>query len=95
VYCIKKSQRGTVISCTTLQSVTHLESQTSDNKGLFHLFDAAIAGRFNGEIVKTEGEKPNSESWSEIIGDDPDIAEEFQRIIINKDVPEADDNYDP
>ena len=58
-----------------LVRVTHLESQTSDNKGLFHLLDAAIARRFNEEIVETEGAKPNPESWSEIIGDDPDLAE--------------------
>ena len=89
------TQRGTVISRTTVQRVTHLEYQTSDNKKVSHLFDAVIAGRFNEEIVKTEGAKPNPESWDEIISDDPEFAEEFQRIINDKDVPEAYDNYNP
>ena len=56
------TQRGTVISCTTVKGVTHLESQTSENKEVFHLFDVAISGSFNEEIVETKGEKPNTES---------------------------------
>ena len=94
LYCIL-TQRGTVISRNTVQRVTHLESQTLDNKEVFHFFDAAISGRFNEEIFETEGAKPNPQSWADIIGDDPDFAEEFQIIINDKDVPEADDNYDP
>ena len=35
------------------------------------------------EIVETEGAKPNPESWAEIIGDDPDFEEEFQRMILD------------
>ena len=86
---------GQVISRTTVQRVTHLESQTADNKELFRLYDAAIAHKFNEEIVETEGAKPNPESWAEIIGDDPDFEEEFQRVISDKDLEEADVAFDP
>ena len=89
------TQQVTVISNTTVKRVTKLEYQTSYNKEIFHLFDAAISGSFNEEIVQTEGAKPNPELWADIIGDDPDFAEEFQRIINDKDVPGADDNCDP
>ena len=89
------TRQGTVISRTAVQHVTHLESQALDNKEVFHLLDAAIAGHFTEEIFDTKGAKTNPESWAEIIGDDPDSAEEFHIIINDKDIPEADDNYDP
>ena len=50
---------------------------------------------FKDEIIVTEGAKPNPASWEEIIGDDPDFEEEFQRIISDKDLPEADDSFIP
>ena len=87
------TQQGEVISCTTVKCVTHLESQTLDNKEVFHFFDATIARSFNEEIVDTKGTKPNPESWDEIIADDQEFADEIQRIINEKDVPEANDNY--
>ena len=58
------TQQGTVISFTPVQHVKNLESQTSDSKEVFHLFDAAIAGWFNEEIVETEVTKPNTELWT-------------------------------
>ena len=66
-----------------------------DNKEESHFFNAEIAGSFNEEIVKTECAKPNLESWDEIIGDDPEFEDKFKIFVNDKDVPEADDNYDP
>ena len=67
--------QGTVISRTTVQRITSLETQTADNKDRFRLFDLSIHELFKDEIIVTEGAKPNSVSWAEIIGDDPDFEE--------------------
>ena len=48
---------------------------------------------FKDEIIVTEGAKPSPASWAEIIGDEPDFEEEFQRIICDKDLPEADGSF--
>ena len=50
---------------------------------------------FKDEIIVTEGAKPNTVSWAEIIGDNPDFEEEFQRIISDKYLPEAEDSFTP
>ena len=50
---------------------------------------------FRYEIIVTEGAKTNPASWAEIIGDDSDFDEEFQSIISDKDLPEADDFFTP
>ena len=47
------------------------------------------------EIIFTEGAKPNPASREEIIGYDPDFEEKFQRIISDKDLPEADNSFIP
>ena len=38
-------------------------------------------------------QRPNPAPWAEIIGDDPDFEEKFQRIISDKDLTEADDSF--
>ena len=78
-----------------MQRITHLETQTADNKERFSLFDLSIHELFKDEIIVTEGGKPNPDSWAEIIGDDPDFEEEFQGIISDKALPEADDSFTP
>ena len=50
---------------------------------------------FRDEIIVTEWAKPNPASWAEIIGNDPDFEEEFQRIISDKDLSEADNSFTP
>ena len=87
--------QGTVISWTTVQLITHLETQTAENKERFRLFDLSIHELFRDEIIVMEGAKPNPDSWAEIIGDDPDFKEEFQSIISDKDLPEADNSFTP
>ena len=78
-----------------MQHITHLETQTAENKDRFRLFDLSIHELFKDEIIVTEGSKPNSASWAEIIGNYPDFEDEFQRIISDKDLPEADDSFTP
>ena len=38
---------------------------------------------------------PDLEEWSDLLEDDRDFADEFNRLFDNTDVPEADDNFDP
>ena len=73
--------QGTVISRTTVQLITHLESQTADNKERFCLFNLSIHELFKDEIIVTEGANQNPASWEEIIGDDPGFEKEYQCII--------------
>ena len=87
--------QGKLISRTTAQRITHLETQTSENKERFCLFDLSIHELFKDEIIVTEGAKPNPASWADIIGNDPDFEEEFQRIISDKDLPEYDNSFTP
>ena len=42
-----------------------------------------------------EGANPDPASWVEIIGDEPDFEEEFQRITSDKDLPKAGDSFTP
>jgi len=86
---------GEVISRTTVQRVTYLETQETNNVERIKLFNLCLQEKFKEEIVLTEGSKPDAASWAEIIGDDPDFEEEFQKIISDKDLKEADDVYTP
>ena len=58
-----------------MQRITHLETQTAENKEQFLLFDLFIHELFKDGIIVTEGANPNPASWAEIIGDDPDFEE--------------------
>ena len=82
-YWILTSQ-GTVISWTTVQRITYLETQTADNKERFRLFDLSIHEFFKDEIIVTVGAKPNPASWAEIIGDDPDFEETFKGLSVTR-----------
>ena len=54
--------QGKVISRTTVQSITHLETQTAENNERFRLFDLSIHELFKDEIIVMEGAKPNPAS---------------------------------
>ena len=88
-YCILK-KTGSVISRTTFQRVTNLEIQTDDVKADFDDFDAKIRQRLKEEYLPNDGDKPNPQDWDEFMNHDQYFQEEFDRIYINADVPEAD-----
>ena len=76
-------------SRTTVQRVTIPESQTETNIARFAAYDSKIAARFKeGRLL--QGEKPHLEDWDQLIQDDPDFAEEFNRTFSNPEVPESD-----
>ncbi len=90
------TQTGTVISRTTVQRVTNLEKETDETKASIKEFDAEISRRFKEEEDLTyDGAKPNPEDWSEYLEHDPDFQEEFDNIVNDPTVPEADDGFTP
>ena len=86
------TQRGTVVSRSTVQRVTNIEKTTAEVKDTFHKFDTAIQIKFkscheDGYI----GDKPNPEHWADLLENDEDFRDEFTRIFDNDDIKEADD----
>ena len=65
------------------------------NKTLFTDYDAEIKRRLNDDDFQIDGDKPNPEDWAEFMEHDPDFMEEFQRVIDNEEVPEADAEFTP
>ena len=53
------TQRGTVISRSTLQRVTNLELSTDSVKSIFNNFDTLIATKFKTGQMVYNGDKPN------------------------------------
>ena len=89
-------ENGTVVSRTSVQRITNLEQRVEENKTAFADFLASIYQRLNdGEEYPTDGSKIDPEVWTDLIDEDEDFREEFQRLVDNKDIPEADDMFDP
>jgi hypothetical protein len=88
--------RGTVISCTTVQRITNLQKETDKVKAVVDEFDSKISSCFKEEEDLTyDGAKPNPEDWLEYLQCDPDLQEEFNFIVNNSGVLEADNNFTP
>ena len=75
-------------------------SQTEQCKKRFSLYDKRIAERFNenyidADYLQNNNDKPAVELWEELADDDGLFYEEFTCVVINSDIPEADDTFDP
>ena len=88
------TQKGTVLSRSTVQRVTYLESQTEEVRNIFNEFDNRIKDKFKTGDRGFEGDKPNPEDWSDFLEEDPEFREEFNRVYNNTDIKEADE-YTP
>ena len=88
------AQSGQVVSRLTVQRVTNLELSTASVKDTFRKFDDKISKKFKTSERGYIGNKPNPEDWADMIDNDPDFAEEFQRVFNDDNIPEADD-YTP
>jgi hypothetical protein len=92
------TQNATVTSPTTVQRVTNLEKETDKMKAGIKEFDAKISRRFKEEEADDlgcAGAKPNPEDWSECLQCNPDFQEEFDNIVSDPKLPEADDDFAP
>ena len=86
-------QSGIPESRTTVQRVTVPESNTEANKARFVKFDQKIAERFKEDRLSKSGDKPNLDDYQDLISDDCDFADEFNRVFSNADVKEVEDDH--
>ena len=91
------TQSGTVISRTAVQRVTNPEKETDEVKQSVTEFDTDDNRRFKEEEkdLTCDGAEPNPEDWSEHLENDADFQEEFDNIVNDPTVPEADDSFTP
>ena len=91
---------GIPISRTTVQRVTHLETQTDANRKRLEHYDRAITERFH-DIYTQElssamsSDKPTMEMWKDLADGEEDFQNEFARVFENTDVKEDDDKFTP
>lgn len=85
----------TVISRTSVQRVTTLEAQTDEIKRTFEEFDAEIKRRLNDNEFPTHGDKASPKDWAEYVGYDKDFTDEFEFVVDNEDIPEAETEFSP
>ena len=88
------TQRGTIISKSSVQRVTELEKATAFVKDTFSKFDKAIHSKLKCIDRGYAGDKSNSEDWEDLPEDDEDFRDEFQNTYNNVDIHEAED-YTP
>jgi hypothetical protein len=90
------TMQGTVISRTTVQRVTNLEKETDEVKAAVIEFEGEISHRFKEEEdLAYDGAKPNPEDWSEYLQYDPDFQQEFDNIVNDPGILEADKDFTP
>ena len=88
-------QKGQVVSRSTVQKVPTLEMSTIlDTKETFQDFDRRIEERLKTADRGYDGDKPNPDDWADLIDEDEDFRDEFQRIYNDDGIQEADD-YTP
>ena len=89
------TQNGYVVSRTTVQRVTNLENELLENQETFSEFDEQIKGIIREDDFPFEGNNPDPADWADILEDDEDFQEEFNRIYQDLDIPEADVTFTP
>ena len=88
------TQKGTVVSRSTVQQVTNLEQQTAQVIDTFNKFDQAVAIKLKSSARGFKGDKPDPADWADLIESDEDFRDEFEAIYNSGQVKEADD-YTP
>ena len=90
------THKGTVISRMTVKLLTSIEKEIYEVKAIVSDFDTEINCCFKEEEdLSYDGSKTNPEDWSKYLKYDPDFQEEFDSIINDSNVPEADANFMP
>ena len=82
------TQKGNVISCTTVSRVTNLEAQVDSTKSRLQEFDTAITDQLNDEAhIIIEGRKSQPYDWSDHpFDDDLDFVDEFHSVVSNNEI---------
>mmetsp|Transcript_24453 Transcript_24453/g.37196 ORF Transcript_24453/g.37196 Transcript_24453/m.37196 type:complete len:272 (-) Transcript_24453:1442-2257(-) len=69
--------------------------QTDAVKQRMKEFNEKIANKFKETRLLTDGDRPDLDNWVDLLEDDDDFADEFNRLYDNPAVGEADDSFDP
>ena len=77
-----------------MQRVTEVEKATISVRDTFEKFDEAIRSKLKCIDRGYAGDKPNPDDWADLLEEDEDFRDEFQKIYNNSDIEEADD-YTP
>ena len=86
---------GSVISRTKVPRVTNLEVKIEDHRALFAEYDSEIRLRFKEDDFQVEGDKPNPEDWAEFMDFDEEFQDEFNKIVSDDNIKEADAKFTP
>ena len=89
------TQKGNVISHTTVSRVTNLEMQIDSTKSRPQEFNTAITDRLNNKAhIIIEGGKSQPYDWSDHpFAEDTDFAEEFHSVVSNSEIKEANEEF--
>lgn len=87
------AKNGQIISRSSVQRATNLESQQTELVQLFKEFDEAIKQRLKDDVIPVDGDKTSPEHWADLIDYDQEYIDEFDQVINSKDVPEADEMF--
>ena len=89
---------GRVISRTTVQQVTNLELQTNEVKQRCTEYDVRIKELLKNEdhVILADDEERTLQDWDDYTEDnDPEFAEEYNQLISDFMIPEADETFTP
>ena len=75
----------------SIKRVTNLEMGTSSVQGIFEKFDKAIEDKLKLKTRGYRGDKPNPEDWADLMQDDEDFRDEFEKVYNCNEIPEADE----
>ena len=79
-----------------MQRVTNLEKQVDEKESIFQELDKEIRRQLGKEDTQqADGDKPNPEDWAELWEFDPDFNAEFNRIVSDEAIKEADEEFTP
>ena len=88
-------ESGIVMSCTTVQRMTHLEKQIDEYKERMNEFQKALEGKWQAESANILGKLTKDIPASLILSlenEDEEFLEEFNRVIKDADLAEGDDD---
>ena len=78
-----------------IRRVTNLEVQIDYHKALFAEYDSEIRRHFKEDDFQVEGEKANPEDWAKFMELDEDFQEEFNKIVSDNNIKDADATFTP
>lgn len=89
------NQNCRVISCTTVQPISNSEALTEEWKNRFSTFDSNIKSHLKAQGIDASKEMSERPPWNQLTLDDEDqeFINDFNRVINDESVPEADDAY--